>query len=66
MQVELDDQAALFDDMGREMDTAESRTQAVMKKIAKVMHLSNDKRQWTVIGILIGAIIFILFLFAIL
>ena len=66
MQTELDDQADLLNDIGREMDTAESRTQAVMKKIAKVMHLSNDKRQWTLIGILLGGIIFLLFLFVIL
>jgi hypothetical protein len=66
MQNELDDQANLFDDLGREMDTADSKMQTVMKKITKVLHMSSDKRQWTLIGVLLGAIVFILFLFAIL
>lgn len=66
MQNELDDQANLLDDLGREMDTADSKMQTVMKKITKVLHMSTDKRQWTLIGILIGAILFILVLFAIL
>lgn len=66
MQNELDDQANLLDDLGREMDTADSKMQTVMKKITKVLHMSSDKRQWTLIGVLLGAIVFILFLFAIL
>ena len=66
MQNELDDQANLLDDLGREMDTADTKMQTVMKKITKVMHMSSDKRQWTMIGVLLGAIVFILFLFAIL
>lgn len=43
MQNELDDQANLLDDIGREMDTADSRMQNVMKKITKVLHLSSGK-----------------------
>lgn len=43
MQNELDDQANLLDDLGRDMDTADSRMQTVMKKITKVLHLSNGK-----------------------
>ena len=66
MQNELDDQANLLDDLGREMETADSKMQTVMKKITKVLHMSSDKRQWTMIGVLLGAIVFILFLFAIL
>ncbi len=66
MQNELDDQANLLDDLGREMDTADTRMNTVMKKITKVLHMTSDKRQWTVIGILLGAILFIIILFAIL
>jgi len=66
MQNELDDQAVLIDDLGREMDTADSKMQNVMKKLTKVLHMSTDRRQWTLIGILLGAILVILILFAVL
>jgi syntaxin 6 len=41
MQMELDDQAFLLDDLGREMDTADSRMNTVMKKISKVLHINS-------------------------
>ncbi len=41
MQNELDDQANLLDDLGREMETADSRMGTVMKKLNKVLHLST-------------------------
>ncbi len=41
MQNELDDQADLLNDLGREMDTADSKMQTVMKKITKVLHMSS-------------------------
>ena len=66
MQNELDDQANLLNDLGKEMDTADSRMQNVMKKISKIMHLDNDKRQWTVIFVLVIAIFVVLMLFFIL
>lgn len=66
MQNELDDQAVLLDDLGREMDTADSKMQTVMKKLTKVLHMTSDRRQWTLIGILLGAILVVLILFAIL
>ena len=66
MHNELEDQAVLLDEMGREMDTAENRLDTVMKKVTKLLHMSSDRRQWTVIGVLIAAIVFVLFLFAIL
>ncbi len=43
MQNELEDQAFLLDDLGREMDTTESRLGAVTKKITKVLHMSSGK-----------------------
>ena len=41
MHNELDDQAELLDDLDREIDTADTRMQMVMKRIAKVMHMTN-------------------------
>ena len=41
MQNELDDQAHLLEDLGREMDTADSRMGTVMKKLTKVLHLGS-------------------------
>ena len=41
MQNELDDQAQLLDEMGREMETADTRMNSVMKRITKVLHMSS-------------------------
>jgi hypothetical protein len=41
MQNELDDQAILLDDLGREMDAADSKMHTVMKKITKILHMSS-------------------------
>jgi hypothetical protein len=41
MQNELDDQAILLDDLGREMDTADTKMQTVMKKLTKILHMSS-------------------------
>lgn len=61
MQNELDDQAFLLDDLGREMETADSRMNTVMKKISKVLNINTDKKQWTmIIGLVIA--IFIMFI----
>jgi len=59
---ELDEQAVMLDDFGTEMDHAESRVDTTVKKIAKVLHLSNDRRQWMAIGTISSAIIIVLFL----
>lgn len=52
MQNELDDQANLLDDIGREMDTADSRMQNVMKKITKVFHLSSGNNFFSFFNLL--------------
>jgi hypothetical protein len=41
MQMELDDQANLLNDLGREMDVADGRMQQTMKKITKLLHMDN-------------------------
>lgn len=54
MQNELDDQANLLDDLGREMETADSKMQIVMKKLTKILHMSSGKN-FIVFNIFISA-----------
>ena len=50
MQNELDDQANLLEDLGREMDTADSRMNTVMKKLTKVLHLGSGNENFNSIS----------------
>lgn len=59
---ELDEQAVMLDEFGTEIDHADSRVDATMKKMAKVLHLSDDRRQWMAIGALSSAMVLVLFL----
>ncbi|XP_013400135.1 syntaxin-6 [Lingula anatina] len=61
---ELEEQSVMLDEFGHEMDNAESKMDTTMKKIAKVLHMSNDRRQWCAIGILLVILIIIIILFA--
>merc|ERR1712071_453477 len=63
---ELDEQALIMDDMGHEMENAESKMDSTLKKMAKVMHMSNDRRQWTAIGVLTGLMVIVIILFYVL
>lgn len=63
---ELEEQNLILDEFGHEMDNTESRMDTTMKKMAKVMHMSNDKRQWCAIGVLLGVILIIILLFIVL
>lgn len=63
---ELEEQNLILDEFGHEMDNTESRMDTTMKKMAKVMHMSNDKRQWCAIGVLLGIILIIILLFIVL
>ncbi|KAI2650434.1 Syntaxin-6 [Labeo rohita] len=51
---ELDEQAVMLDDFSHEMDSTQSRLDNVMKKLAKVSHMTSDRRQWCAIGILLA------------
>ncbi|PAA72509.1 hypothetical protein BOX15_Mlig028854g1, partial [Macrostomum lignano] len=62
MNSELEEQAVILDEFGREMDTTESKLDTTMKKMARVLHMSNDKRQWTVIGVLLLVLIILIVL----
>ncbi|XP_064085870.1 syntaxin-6-like isoform X1 [Macrobrachium nipponense] len=60
---EVDEQAVMLDDFGHEMETTQSKMETTLSKMAKVMHLSSDRRQWAAIGALSGILIVIVILF---
>ncbi|XP_077464118.1 syntaxin-6-like [Stigmatopora argus] len=60
--LELDQQADALDDMGQEMERAHSRLDNVMKKMAKVSHMTSDRRQWCAIGVLVAVLLVVLIL----
>ncbi|XP_049587511.1 syntaxin-6 [Syngnathus scovelli] len=64
--LELDEQAVMLDDFGQEMDSTHSRLDNVMKKLAKVSHMTSDRRQWCAIGVLLAVLLVILLLLVIL
>merc|ERR1712083_936121 len=59
---ELDEQAVMLDEFGSEIEHAETRMDATMRKMAKVLHLSGDRRQWMAIGALSSAMVVVIFL----
>ncbi|XP_061169735.1 syntaxin-6-like [Saccostrea echinata] len=63
---ELEEQNLILDEFGHEMDNTESRMDTTMKKMAKVMHMSNDRRQWCAIGVLLVILLIIIILFMVL
>ncbi|XP_061743831.1 syntaxin-6 [Nerophis ophidion] len=64
--MELDEQSVMLDDFSHEMDNTHSRLDNVMKKLAKVSHMTNDRRQWCAIGVLLAILFVILLLLFIL
>ena len=67
----------MLDEFGAEIEHADTRLDATMKKMAKVLHLSDgrtthskvkycklflDRRQWMAIGALSSAVLVVLFL----
>ncbi|CAG9801163.1 unnamed protein product [Chironomus riparius] len=65
--VEIDEQAVMLDEFGNELDATDSKLDATMKKVGKVLHLSNnDRRQWMAILFLSVLLIVVLILFIIL
>ncbi|EFX69800.1 hypothetical protein DAPPUDRAFT_113324 [Daphnia pulex] len=63
---ELDEQALILDDMGHEMENTETKMDSTLKKMAKVLRMSNDRRQWIAIGILTGLMVIVIILFYVL
>ncbi|XP_026516371.1 syntaxin-10 [Terrapene carolina triunguis] len=60
---ELDEQSLMLEEFAQEMDSTQSRMDGVLKKMAKVSHMTSDRRQWCVIGILLVLLIVVLILF---
>lgn len=60
---ELDEQAVMLDEFGNEMENTNSKLESTMKRVAKVFHISNDRRQWIAIGVLSGIMVIVIILF---
>lgn len=63
---ELEEQAVMLDELGIDMERAGTKLDGVMKKIAKVTNMNDDKRQWTAIFVLSGILFIIILLFILL
>ncbi|XP_072930708.1 syntaxin-6 [Epargyreus clarus] len=61
--IELDEQAVMLDDLNTELENADSKLDSTIKKVAKLLRMNNDRRQWMAIGILIVILIVVLMLF---
>ncbi|XP_078100632.1 syntaxin-6 [Sander vitreus] len=64
--MELDEQAVMLDDFTHEVDNTQSKMDTVMKKLAKVSHMTSDRRQWCAIGVLLAILFIVILLFFIL
>uniref|UniRef100_A0A182UZI1 t-SNARE coiled-coil homology domain-containing protein n=1 Tax=Anopheles merus TaxID=30066 RepID=A0A182UZI1_ANOME len=64
--IELDEQAVMLDEFGNELEQTDSKLDATMKKVAKVLHMSNDRRQWTAIVVLSIALVVVIIIYIIL
>lgn len=54
----------MLDDFGNELDNTESKLDVTMRKMGKVLQLSNnDRRQWTAILILSVLLFIVIMLF---
>ncbi|XP_053573800.1 syntaxin-10 [Bombina bombina] len=59
---ELDEQAVMLDDFSHEMDNTQTRMDSVLKRMAKVSHMTSDRRQWCVIIALLVSLFIVLIL----
>ncbi|XP_038649449.1 LOW QUALITY PROTEIN: syntaxin-6-like [Scyliorhinus canicula] len=59
---ELDEQAVMLDEFSYELDSAQSRLDNVMKKLATVSHMTSDRRQWCGIIVLLAILVVVLIL----
>jgi syntaxin 6 len=63
---ELDEQTVILNDLGNEMDSTQHKMDTLLRKMAKVTHMSDDRRQWCAIGVLGSSMFAIFILFFIL
>ncbi|KAK2508289.1 hypothetical protein MC885_004626 [Smutsia gigantea] len=59
---ELDEQGIMLDAFVHEMDHTQSRMDGVLRKMAKVSHMTSDRRQWCAIMVLLGVLLLVLIL----
>ncbi|XP_065811614.1 syntaxin-6 [Labrus bergylta] len=64
--MELDEQSVMLDDFTHDVDNTHTKLDNVMKKLAKVSHMTSDRRQWCAIGVLLAILFVVLLLFFIL
>ncbi|XP_065730519.1 syntaxin-10 isoform X3 [Phocoena phocoena] len=60
---ELNEQGIMLDTFAHEMDHTQSRMDGVLRKMAKVSHMTSDRRQWCAIVVLLGVLLLALILF---
>ncbi|KAF4014531.1 hypothetical protein G4228_006789 [Cervus hanglu yarkandensis] len=60
---ELDEQGIMLDAFAQEMDHTQSRMDGVLRKMAKISHMTSDRRQWCAIAVLLGVLLLVLILF---
>ncbi|XP_040841268.1 syntaxin-6 isoform X2 [Ochotona curzoniae] len=63
---ELEEQAVMLDSFSHELESTQSRLDNVMKKLAKVSHMTSDRRQWCAIAVLFAILLVVLVLFLVL
>lgn len=57
----------MLDDFGNELESTDSKIDATMKKMGKVLHMTNnDRRQWIAILVLTLILFLLIILFIIL
>lgn len=61
--LELDEHTVMLDDLNADLENADSKLDTTIKKVAKVLHMNNDRRQWWAIGVLIAILIIVILLF---
>ncbi|XP_006900846.1 PREDICTED: syntaxin-10 isoform X2 [Elephantulus edwardii] len=59
---ELDEQGIMLDAFAHEMDHIHSRMDGVLRKMARVSHMTSDRRQWCAIVVLLGVLLLVLIL----
>ncbi|XP_058146215.1 syntaxin-10 [Dasypus novemcinctus] len=59
---ELDEQGIALDAFAHEMDHTQTRMDGVLRRMAKVSHMTSDRRQWCAIVVLLGVLLLVLIL----
>ncbi|XP_006874335.1 PREDICTED: syntaxin-10 isoform X1 [Chrysochloris asiatica] len=60
---ELDEQGIMLDAFAQEMNQTQTRMDGVLRKMAKVSHMTSDRRQWCAIMVLLVVLLLVLILF---